>query len=114
MGEVVNMSIVKTIIAFADANGNPKAIRKTTGGMIPFDVCEGYRKADGTTGYKTAISSSILSIMQWSNGNLKIKLLGVELTCFPATLRPQAQPPQQPVTYVVPVEAVAPVQDPLI
>ncbi len=108
------MSIVKTIIAFADKHGNPKAIRKTKGGMVPFDVCEEYLKADGTTGYKPAFSSSILSIMQWSNGNLKLKVFGVELVCFPATLRPQAQPPQQPVTYVAPVEAVAPVQDPLI
>ena len=82
-----------TTVSFVDANGQAKPIRKTSGGMIPFDICESYTKSDGTQGWARAFSSSIISIMQWPNGTFKIKVFGLEFRGYPATVRntqPQA------------------------
>ena len=83
------MDIVPTTITFTDAKGNHKDIRKTSGGMVPYDVCRNsYVKTDGTKGYTRALDSGFLSIMQWPDGTLAIKYNGQELRGFPATVRP--------------------------
>ena len=81
-----------TTVSFVDANGQAKPISKTPGGMVPFDVCESYAKSDGSTGWARAFSSSIISIMQWPNGTLKIKVFGLEFRGYPATVKETTQP----------------------
>ena len=99
------MDYVPTTITFSDANGSAKNIRKSQGGMVIYDLMESYAKPDGGKGWKSAISSSMFSIMQWNNGTLAVKIFGKEFRGFPVTIRPQATngevpnsaPPAEPV-----------------
>tara|TARA_Y100000310_G_scaffold329178_1_gene398536 strand:- start:116 stop:418 length:303 start_codon:yes stop_codon:yes gene_type:complete len=84
------MDFTPTTITFSDVNKKAKNIRKSKGGMVIFDLMESYAKSDGKKGWKSAISSSMFSIMQWDNGTLAVKIFGREFRGFPVTIRPQA------------------------
>lgn len=81
------MDSVPTTITFVDAKGQPKNIRKTPGGMIPYDLMEVIKLSGGKSIYQK-VFGSFVTLMMWPNGVLKVVVFGKELIAFPATIRP--------------------------
>ena len=88
------MSSEFTTITFVDAKGQPKNIRKTKGGMIPYDLMEVIELSGGKSFYQK-VFGSFITMMMWSNGVLKVTVFGKELLAFPATIRPAKVDPAQ-------------------
>ena len=81
------MSSEFTTVTFVDAKGQPKNIRKTKGGMIPYDLMEVIELSGGKSFYQK-VFGSFITMMMWPNGVLKVTVFGKELLAFPATIRP--------------------------
>ena len=88
------MSSNPTSITFVDAKGQPKNIRKTQGGMIPFDLMQVTKLSSGKNHYQK-VFGNLVTLMMWSNGVLKVTVFGYELLAFPATIRPSKEPSPQ-------------------
>ena len=85
-----------TVIKYTDFNGRAKNVFKTEGGMIPYDLGIQHPK-DPSTGkaFFEKLFGDLVKVFMWSNGNLKVVILGKEFRAYPSVIRPTASLVQQ-------------------